>query len=104
MSRRPPRLARWIISAVTERNERPWLVADLDELYQTRVSRRGGWHADVWYCQQVVRSIAPLVGRLSSRADRPSNSTNPCQRLTAMSSRPRNSVRRSTIFATRFGD
>ena len=63
MSRRPPRLARWIIAAVTERNERPWLVADLDELYQTRVSRSGGWRADVWYCQQVVRSIAPLVGR-----------------------------------------
>jgi hypothetical protein len=60
---RPPRLARWIISAVTERNERPWLVADLDELYQTRLSRSGGWRADVWYCQQVVRSIAPLVGR-----------------------------------------
>jgi hypothetical protein len=63
MNTSPPRLARWIISVVTERNERPWLVADLDELYQARRSRQGGWRADVWYCQQVARSIPPLVAR-----------------------------------------
>ena len=59
----PPRLASWIIAAVTERNDRPWLVADLDELYRARRSQHGRWRADSWYWQQVVRSIPPLVAR-----------------------------------------
>ncbi len=60
---RPPRLASWIIAAATERHDRPWLVADLDELYRARRAQHGRWRADSWYWQQVARSIPPLVAR-----------------------------------------
>ena len=63
MMNRPPRLARWIIGAATERSERTWLVADLDELYDARRQQRSRWRADIWYRWQVVRSIPPLLAR-----------------------------------------
>jgi hypothetical protein len=80
MSRRPPRLARWIISAVTERNERPWLVADLMSSIR-RVFRAavGGAPTSGTANRSYGRLHRWSVG-VSSQAGRHSNSTNPCQR------------------------
>jgi len=59
MSARAPRLARLIVGLAAGR-ERAWLVADLDELYETR-RRDGRVAAYAWYWSQVLRSIAPLL-------------------------------------------
>jgi predicted permease len=63
MTPRPPRLARWIIGAATPGPDRAPLVDDLDELYAMRRARTTAWRADLWYWQQVVRSVAPLTAR-----------------------------------------
>jgi putative ABC transport system permease protein len=60
---RPPKLARALIRAVTEPDERQWLLADLDELYATKRAARSAWRASLWYWWQVIRSTPPLLGR-----------------------------------------
>ena len=63
MRNRPPVVARAIIRACADPDDRRWLVADLDDLYETRRERDGRTRADWWYRRQVVRSIAPLLAR-----------------------------------------
>ena len=42
---RPPRLARSLVAIATERDQRPWLLGDLDELYASKRATHGVWRA-----------------------------------------------------------
>ena len=75
MSVRPPAIGRWLVSIATERQERAFLVDDLDELYAARRDRRSRLHADVWYWKQVLRSIPPLLARRVRRERNPFHQT-----------------------------
>jgi putative ABC transport system permease protein len=71
---RPPRFARALVALATERTERPWLLADLDELYATKCVARGAARAGVWYWWQVIRSIPPLLAhRMRRRMSSPTH-------------------------------
>jgi putative ABC transport system permease protein len=63
----PPHLARILIALATERDDRAWLLADLDEMYMSKRTARGAWRAGLWYWWQVTRSIPPLLGRRMQR-------------------------------------
>src|SRR5262249_30535430 len=63
MNARPPRVARILVALATEPGERPWLLADLDEMYHVRRMNGGQLRADAWYWRQVIRSIPPLLAR-----------------------------------------
>ena len=63
MTLRPPRIARWLLSATTERADRVFVIDDLDELYAIRRERAARLVADVWYWKQVLRSMPPLIAR-----------------------------------------
>jgi len=78
MNARPPGIARALLSLATEADERPWLLADLDEMYHVRRANGGRVRADVWYCKQVIRSIPPLLARrLEPGRPRPTPSAAP---------------------------
>jgi putative ABC transport system permease protein len=64
---RPPRLTRALVALATQPEERPWLLADLDELYAAKRAAHGEWRAAWWYRWQVIRSIPPLLGRRMRR-------------------------------------
>lgn len=98
MIRRAPRVARAIIRSCAGREDRAWLVADLDELYATRLARDGRVRADWWYRKQVVRSIAPLLVRrmqtaLPGHAPMPSPTPSP-ERFASSSAALRHAFRR----------
>jgi putative ABC transport system permease protein len=63
MNNRPPAIARWLVSLATEQAEREFVVDDLDELYAARRADHTRLRADVWYWNQILRSIPPLIAR-----------------------------------------
>jgi putative ABC transport system permease protein len=58
---RPPRLPRALLRWMGLRQDRSFLVADLDEEYAAMESVEGTRRARRWYREQVVRSMLPLV-------------------------------------------
>jgi hypothetical protein len=62
MSPGPPRVARAIVSLATEPDDRPWVLADLDEEFLSLASRDFEG-ARRWYWRQAVTSLFPLVRR-----------------------------------------
>jgi putative ABC transport system permease protein len=74
----PPRVARTLIAMVAERDDRQWVVADLDEMYAAKRERAIAFDADIWYWRQVVRSAPPLLARrMRPRRVPPSPSAEP---------------------------
>jgi hypothetical protein len=64
---RPPRLAIAILSVVSGRPERAYLIGDLREEFRTVALNRGRNAAFRWYWEQAVRSVGPLlIARLTS--------------------------------------
>ena len=67
----PPQLARWILRIATPRDDRAFLVADIDDEFAERAREQSPRLARHWYRAQVARSLAPLVsGRWHSRRRR----------------------------------
>ncbi len=58
---RPPRLARLLLWLLAPRDDRAFLVPDLDEEYDAACKSMGVAPARRWYRQQTARSIAPLL-------------------------------------------
>ena len=54
---RPPALWRWLIGAVAPASDRRFLLADLEEGFETRAARDGLPAARSWYRRQVLGSV-----------------------------------------------
>ncbi len=63
---RPPRLAQALLAASLPPDAREWVVGDLAEEYARRVEEGRG-RPRLWYWSQVLRSVAPGVGRRLTR-------------------------------------
>lgn len=63
MRLRTPRLARRLVSLAAPREDRAWLLADLDEEAAAVARRQGPAAARRWYRRQALGSLAPLARR-----------------------------------------
>ena len=63
----PPRIARAIVSLASEPQERPWILADLDEEFTGLATTTSAWTARSWYWHQAITSLLPLVRRRMRR-------------------------------------
>ncbi len=64
---RPPPIARYLIGLAVRGDEKPFLLADLDEEYESISSSRGWRGAHRWYWSQVLRSVGPSLTRRITR-------------------------------------
>ena len=71
-----PWFARALLSLAMRGEDRRFALADLEEEFEERVERLGGWSARRWYRAQVMRSLPHAVrGRLVRRGARGSSKT-----------------------------
>ena len=64
MTRRPPKLAAWLVSRLAAADTRAALLGDLEEEFASRVESAGLAAAKIWYWRQVRRSLfAMWAGR-----------------------------------------
>ena len=60
---RPPINAEYVLHLLLTKDERISLPGDLTEEYADIVQHFGKTRADIWYCKQVLGSLAPLLRR-----------------------------------------
>lgn len=58
---RPPRFTRWLVGRLVRRDDRGYVVSDLDEAFRQRLSSLGTTGARSWYRKQVLASVVPLA-------------------------------------------
>ena len=63
----PPRIARAIVSLASEPQDRPWILADLDEEFIELATTTSAWSARSWYWHQAITSLLPLARRRMRR-------------------------------------
>jgi predicted permease len=82
----PPRLARLLLAAVTDRTDRKFILADLDEELARRQDEIGHVQARRWYRWQARSAIVPGLRRRFSRSlpSRPKTQRSPASDLGSM--------------------
>ncbi|MCJ7682115.1 MAG: ABC transporter permease, partial [Candidatus Aminicenantes bacterium] len=60
----PPRFAEWILFRLLKKDEREFVIGDLNEIYAQLVISSGSFQAGAWYRRQIFRSFLPFVNNL----------------------------------------
>lgn len=59
--KRPPRIARWILSATNRKSNREIVLGDFEEFYDEIFSKRGALYARMWFYSQALKSIPKFI-------------------------------------------